>query len=159
MSYNNPNYEPPIKRPWYKNVNMFAAAAIVIVSILILITLIYGRYSEKTVKVEAAVQAKELGPKEDELTLDDAYAALFREYKTQKICYLEDRNGYFILFDKKDTDDDNWDGWFFLRGPTFYHIKSNKTWFLTNIPDGDFTHVWPNVDGLNCAEAKDYEGK
>jgi len=90
------------------------------------------------------------------------FAALFRHITADKICYDKSRGAFLIHFSKEIGERDNgesWHGWWFINSPQFNYIPENKTAYVFNISGNEYRKVWPNVEGLSCAEAKDFEGK
>lgn len=119
--------------------------------VFIFIALVVHFAKPKPQKVEAKA--------EPELTVQDAFGALFRSMSADKICYDKGRNGYFVHF----PDDENlkpWGGWWwYIDSPTFYSIEANNTWFVSDIPDSKLTRVYPVVDGIPCAASSEYQNK
>jgi len=149
------NDEPPLKKPWYRRRDTYLTWLLITLFSIFLVVMLLNR-GDQTASSPPAPKERKVA----ELTLDDAFAALFRHLKADQICFVEGKeDSYFIHFDEDDTDNKYWAGWFHIDSPVFHLNKVNNTWFLYDIPASNFNKVWPNVDGMNCANRDDYEDK
>lgn len=101
-------------------------------------------------------KAEEKAPGPESITRKEAYAALFRSIRADRICYDEGRNAYFVHFPEEV---EGWEGWHYIDAPQFYKMDANGTWFVAQIPDDKYVRVYPDVNGMPCANAAEYEGR
>lgn len=90
----------------------------------------------------------------DTPTVEQAMAALMREYNFNKICY-DSKQGFFVYFpiNDKDMEEDPWQGWYVSDKFKFYPL-SNGTFVTVAIKDADFVKVRPDITGLECTTQK-----
>lgn len=99
-------------------------------------------------KEEPVAVAAEAAPT---YTVADTMAAMLRGHSHSKqICYDEGMNGWYILYTEDATMESPFNGgWLYISEVKFYR-SSNKTWFITDQKITDYTHVYPDVTGMNC---------
>lgn len=87
-------------------------------------------------------------------TVEQATAALMREYSFDKVCH-DSKQGFFVYFPivDKTMEEYPWQGWYVSDKFKFYPL-SNGTFVTVAIKDADFVKVHPDITGLECTTQK-----
>lgn len=102
----------------------------------------------------AVYAEKKEAPSPTTISVRKGFNAIFRHLKADEVCYEPSRSTYLIHF--REGAGDGWaNHWYIIKHPSFHYIPANQTWFLEQIPNEDYTRIWPNVKGLQCATAPD----